>query len=1126
MEALASTGLATLKLFKLLQKTELESTEDQSHEWPKHLLLAQFDRFELWAVNLGVFVTGHGSLDYRIRDSGILKESILGMMKGLNRSLDEALDYLHGSIEQEDEDSDTDSSSEMQSDMDLLIDSIRDPIDRLYKMAVWIRNPATRIPSTKARNLQQVDEETNVDLFKSFENFDYDHVSSLFLEYEKNKALQENLVSQPHDAVGDYEALVGDRVWEPIRKTLELNRMKISSGNESYLIRRIARANGLRRQQFAYWRRHKNKLREHATVAVEVPTHDLPTTNHIMQLENKNDKVKAPLTVTTATQLPLSHGTGKELEKENIMTLDVSEYAPSAWNPSKDIVSFPPPPKVSTTDGFFECPYCYTICPASILSEKAWSRDDWIQHEISAHQTVFQCPKHEEETFATLATYEEHTQKHHKEDAMPPSFAKSTATNFHRCCPVCSIVLGTTQKLQSHIALHLERFAMFTLPRCVDDNDERISGGWSASARGDSVSNTTSKTGSDSAAYHGTIDDIGGMRDKMILLRSAKPLEEFFMEEMEKIRFKLKTYTKIVRVWPTSNTTNTALFELGNICIEAGLIDEAIETLEHLKFLQISQLEHNDMELLQTKRGLARAYKVNDVLQEVGEELGHDADLDIEPNKRKALEIFVRTEAGMKHAQTIWGPNIWDVHPRLQNAVDKILQESYAQARQLPMNLAREDPKPSEESDIQEGIDLTGHSGQDPSQTDHDRRVPMDPPVITEFASERYFEKLRQIQADYQQANDAESHVTTTETPSGFILPLRDSSDLTDEKPQQSARGKKSFLSLRKKAAANASDDLNAVNAVAEQETTDNPDQLTEEEERERRHEKREAESEIGVLRETFKILLKESQAEVEQAPEGTELKLEAQALAQMLAQQTALYMSDVQELKNQFFEATERWDKGEKGNRMSRKIRSYDYRGMKEMINDIQRKREGLETSEERQTRQAREARRAQEDRFSLQISNIRFERHIHEGRKQRFIEKLEKVKEAIHADREQQNSSAAPGELEARDPSTKASSLTETSESELNFYQESIAEEEEKIRELIEKAKALEEELRLFHAEKEIQAPSGSESHKVKSRGGFAIITWQCCKCGMSGMIKETSPQSGTIYLGIFIKGLFFLV
>ncbi|UKZ72547.1 hypothetical protein TrVFT333_000178 [Trichoderma virens FT-333] len=469
MESLADIGLATMKRFKLLQEAELESVEKQSLEWPKHLFLAQFERFELWAVNLGVFVMGHGSLDYRIRDSEILA-------------------YLHGNIEQEDEDSDADSDSEMESDMDLLLDSIKDPVDRLYKMAVWIRNPSTRIASSKARNFQQIDEKTNIDLFKSYETFDYDYVSSLFLEYEKNKALQENPTAQHHDATGDNEEpAVGDQVWEPIRQTLELNRIKISNGNESYLVHRIAQANGLRRRQFAYWRKHKGKLREHTAVTVELLSHKLPTGDNIIQDESKRHK--APLTVTTATQLHPSHGAGKELlENENIMPLAVSEYAPSAWNPSKDIVSFPLPPKVSTADEFFECPYCYTICPASILSEKAW------------------------------------------------------------------------------------------------------------------------------------------------------------------------------RAWPPSNTANIVLFELGEVFIAAGLIDEAIETLEHLKYFQSRQsrqLEFDDPALLRTNEQLIIAYRVNEAITEVARRLELDADLHTEPSKSKALDIFARTEAGARHAETIWGPTIW-----------------------------------------------------------------------------------------------------------------------------------------------------------------------------------------------------------------------------------------------------------------------------------------------------------------------------------------------------------------------------------------------------------------------------------------------------------------------------------
>lgn len=213
-----------------------------------------------------------------------------------------------------------------------------------------------------------------MDLFEAYENYDYDYVSSLFLEYEKHKAVQENRAVESKNknpVSNDGEAGDSDQVWEPIRGLLELNKEKISKGTESFLVRRIARANGRRRQQFAYWKRHKDKLREHASIFVETPARQVPNAEDI--ISGLIGETKTVLSVTTATQLQIAQMAGQEiLEKEGVLKLDVSEYAPSAWNPSKDTVSFPPPPKISTSDNFFECPYCYTICPKSLLLEKAW----------------------------------------------------------------------------------------------------------------------------------------------------------------------------------------------------------------------------------------------------------------------------------------------------------------------------------------------------------------------------------------------------------------------------------------------------------------------------------------------------------------------------------------------------------------------------------------------------------------------------------------------------------------------------------------------------------------------------------------------------------------------------------
>lgn len=96
------------------------------------------------------------------------------------------------------------------------------------------------------------------------------------------------------------------------------------------------------------------------------------------------------------------------------------------------------------------------------------TRDDWIQHESSTHQTIFQCSQHEAQRFTTLAAYQAHRQTYHPDDPVSSFSAPLTISNTHQSCPVCSIDLGSMQKLQSHIALHLERFAMFSLPRSID----------------------------------------------------------------------------------------------------------------------------------------------------------------------------------------------------------------------------------------------------------------------------------------------------------------------------------------------------------------------------------------------------------------------------------------------------------------------------------------------------------------------------------------------------------------------------------------------------------------------------------------------------------------------------------
>lgn len=100
------------------------------------------------------------------------------------------------------------------------------------------------------------------------------------------------------------------------------------------------------------------------------------------------------------------------------------------------------------------------------------------------------------------------------------------------------------------------------------------------------------------------------------------------------------------------------------------------------------------------------------------------------------------------------------------------------------------------------------------------RRVAMDPPHITEFASERYFEKLNQLHASRQHAESADSGASTTMTttttltttatvtanaqaPSRFILPLREAKvpDVDAVKPHDSKQNRRFFGGIRQKVA-------------------------------------------------------------------------------------------------------------------------------------------------------------------------------------------------------------------------------------------------------------------------------------------------------------------------------------
>ncbi|KAJ9148961.1 hypothetical protein NKR23_g4736 [Pleurostoma richardsiae] len=491
---LSAAGLDIIRHFKEVSTVDRQAGDEKHPQWPSSLFSAQSDRFELWAVNLGLFVSGHGSLEYRVREAGSLRATLLRFMLDLKDSLIEVLEYCNGTIDQFALDDDASAGLPLDldslidvvespfedvpdSDIDLLLDSVKDPIDRLYKLSTRIRNPSTRFESSKALQYQKMDPESNVDFLQVAEHFDYDYVSSMFLQYRKSGALQSpQSVRPPAEDVSE-ESSYTDNVWEPVKSILSQYRADVSTNSEPFLVHHIVRANEV------------------------VDTPQAP--------QNLGDIAppdagpadlgeRGELSITTATRLQVAQLGGRDDKS----TISVSEYAPSS-RAGTDIVDFPSPPKRPEHDKFFECPYCFTICPVEVLGKRAWkahlirdlrpyvctyehcknpdqlydTRRDWMQHENTTHRTVWRCPEHQEQPFATMVAYEAHLRDGHvasssdMHDGLIHASESVLAAN-ERLCPICAASADTAKELHHHIALHLERFALFSLPRSAGADDD------------------------------------------------------------------------------------------------------------------------------------------------------------------------------------------------------------------------------------------------------------------------------------------------------------------------------------------------------------------------------------------------------------------------------------------------------------------------------------------------------------------------------------------------------------------------------------------------------------------------------------------------------------------------------
>lgn len=88
MDVLAHAGFRVAALFVKVKALDSSKFPENFHALaPK--LACEADRFQLWAVNLGIFVSGHASLDYRVRDAGNIRSTTQRLISSLEDALTE-----------------------------------------------------------------------------------------------------------------------------------------------------------------------------------------------------------------------------------------------------------------------------------------------------------------------------------------------------------------------------------------------------------------------------------------------------------------------------------------------------------------------------------------------------------------------------------------------------------------------------------------------------------------------------------------------------------------------------------------------------------------------------------------------------------------------------------------------------------------------------------------------------------------------------------------------------------------------------------------------------------------------------------------------------------------------------
>ncbi|KAL3440298.1 hypothetical protein BJX65DRAFT_314913 [Aspergillus insuetus] len=408
-ESLGAVGKDVLQEF-----TNVIALVDQEYQ-PK--VSNEMQRFDLWASSLGLYHTGHSSLDYRFRDSPPLFQYALGLLNDLLETLSivaQLAEEASGPAEVDDisgsaVDSDEEDLSSYPSE-DLIKEylcNISITVDRLYSLSFKVRNPTVRTGLSRGLSDKDLDDDTRI-LIEGFKRWDLEHIIDLF------------------------------RTWR--------NDVKREDLENHFLVRRLALANTHRRQQFKYWERRRAKYERYhrAAMAGLGQSEEARSTG---MTNSEHGLLSEPTTATGIGAAILTDFDNESMGSKASYALKGDEVE------EKNIL--PGPPEIDSEMREFECPYCFILCSRRTLQPGAWERH--VIRDLRPYICTFGECKEPDQQYDTRPDWIGHELSKHGCHPENP-----------RKCPLC-LREGVSA---GHISSHLQRIASFALPRLHNEAND------------------------------------------------------------------------------------------------------------------------------------------------------------------------------------------------------------------------------------------------------------------------------------------------------------------------------------------------------------------------------------------------------------------------------------------------------------------------------------------------------------------------------------------------------------------------------------------------------------------------------------------------------------------------------